>query len=209
MSQTRKGGSSSARYGRIREEKRDLYISNCVEWFRKIFIKDGLLTVTQLIFAGNSNFKHELASKLGLQDKIIAYYDIQYTGIVGFNHVLNMATNLLQNTSYLHEQKVLQQFFDCISVSGNYAYGIEALKLIDIGAVDTLIVYDKITVTRCIENEVCFGNNADHQSVLDWLLENDLNIKIELISDANPLASQLIEGFGGIGALLRYKVEEY
>lgn len=195
------GGQSAQRFGRIREEKRDLYISNCVEWFRQIFMKEGLLMVTQLIFAGNSNLKHELASKLGLQEKIIAYYDIQYSGTIGFNHVLTLSANRLQNVSFLKEQKILTAFFDCIALSGNYAYGIEALRLIEIGAVDTLIVWDNIKTTKGM-----IDHDDNSQPVLDWLLENDLNIKIELVSDTNPLATQFIEGFGGIGALLRYKV---
>lgn len=44
---------------------------------------------------------------------------------------------------------------------------------------------------------------------LEWLADNYKNFgaKLELITDTSELGCQFVNGFGGIGAILRYKVQ--
>ena len=57
-------------------------------------------------------------------------------------------------------------------------------------------------------------NTADWEveeegALLDWLLDNYHNFgaKIELVSDNSPLGDQFTKGLGGLGGLLRYKLD--
>ena len=49
----------------------------------------------------------------------------------------------------------------------------------------------------------------DYDPLLDWFSENYTEFKAEIffVSDKSPEGNQFVKGFGGVGALLRYKIE--
>lgn len=49
----------------------------------------------------------------------------------------------------------------------------------------------------------------DYDPVIDWLSENYQNFKTDLffVTDKSPEGTQFVTGFGGIGGLLRYKID--
>lgn len=49
---------------------------------------------------------------------------------------------------------------------------------------------------------------AEQQPLLEWLAEKykDFGATLEFVSDRSSEGNQFVKGFGGIGALLRYKV---
>lgn len=48
----------------------------------------------------------------------------------------------------------------------------------------------------------------EEQPLLEWLAENykDFGATLEFVTDRSSEGAQFVKGFGGIGALLRYKV---
>ena len=48
----------------------------------------------------------------------------------------------------------------------------------------------------------------ENQSFLEWLAEKykDFGATLEFVSDRSSEGNQFVKGFGGIGAMLRYKV---
>ena len=50
---------------------------------------------------------------------------------------------------------------------------------------------------------------VDKLSLLEWLAEHykDFGATLEFITNRSPEGSQFVKGFGGIGGLLRYKVD--
>lgn len=50
---------------------------------------------------------------------------------------------------------------------------------------------------------------VDPQPLLEWLIEKyrDFGANVELITDSSQEGAQFVRGFGGIGGILRYKVE--
>ena len=48
----------------------------------------------------------------------------------------------------------------------------------------------------------------DNMSFLEWLAEKykDFGANLEFVSDRSSEGNQFVKGFGGIGAILRYKV---
>jgi len=120
--------------------------------------------------------------------------------------------------------------------TGKYCFGVEdTLKALDLGAVETLIVWENLETARLIvktaagEEETIHltkeqqedRNNlldketraemevVDKMPLLEWFAEryNDFGAKLEFITNKSSEGSQFVKGFGGIGGLLRYKVD--
>ncbi|KIO19195.1 hypothetical protein M407DRAFT_150031 [Tulasnella calospora MUT 4182] len=121
--------------------------------------------------------------------------------------------------------------------SGKYCFGIDdTLKGLEMGAVETLIVWENLPHMRYVlrnaagEEIVIYGNKenekdkekfmdkstgqemeqaAEPQSLLEWFAERyrDFGAKLEFVTNRSQEGSQFVKGFGGIGGILRYKVD--
>jgi peptide chain release factor subunit 1 len=121
--------------------------------------------------------------------------------------------------------------------TGKYCFGLtDTMRALDMGAVETLMMYEDLPINR-IEirepssdtKEVYFftpeqektadvykdketgGENEviDKLPLSEWLVNNYMNFgaKLEFVTDKSAEGSQFIRGFGGIGGMLRYRVE--
>jgi len=163
--------------------------------------------------------------------------DVSYGGESGFNQAIELSGDTLQNVKFVQEKKLIQNYFDQISQdTGRFCYGIEeTLKALDLGAVEILIVFENLEVTRWTMKDsegkqqiVITTKDQETRSrepfldkttgaemepvdsipFLEWLAENyrDFGATLEFVSDRSSEGNQFVKGFGGIGALLRYKV---
>lgn len=112
----------------------------------------------------------------------------------------------------------------------------DTLKALEMGAVDRLIIWENLDLMRCVlrdseENteyvvHVGKGQERDHSalfkntkpqhdlelahsmSLLEWFTESykDYGATLEFVTDRSQEGAQFVKGFGGIGGLLRYKV---
>lgn len=204
------------------------------------FITDNKVNVAGLILAGSADFKNDLNQSDmfdgRLQTKVIKVVDVSYGGENGFNQAIELASETLSNVKFIQEKKLINQYFDEISTdSGKVCYGVEdTLKALELGAVQTLIVYENLEVTRWAlksseGTEVILHTTKlqesdrslfmdkdtgqemeviDSMSFLEWLAEKyrDFGATLEFVSDRSSEGNQFVKGFGGIGAILRYKV---
>ncbi|CAG8025119.1 unnamed protein product [Penicillium salamii] len=129
-----------------------------------------------------------------------------------------------------------QYFQEISQDSGRVCYGIEdTLKALELGAAEILIVHENLEVTRWVmknsagveviahttkaqeaNNRELFQDKetgldmevVDSGSFLEWLAEayKDFGANLEFVSDRSGEGNQFVKGFGGIGAILRYKV---
>ena len=171
-----------------------------------------------------------------LQSKVIKVVDVSYGGENGFNQAIDLAAETLSNVKFIQEKRLINKYFDEINLdSGKVCYGIDdTLKALEASACETLIVYENLEITRWVlksstGSEVILhtqkGQEAnremfmdketgqemdliDQGSFLEWLAENYKNYgaSLEFVSDRSSEGNQFVKGFGGIGALLRYKV---
>lgn len=121
--------------------------------------------------------------------------------------------------------------------TGKYCFGItDTLKALDMGAVETLVVWEALdTVRNTLRNAagdevIVFSNPADAkdkekftdkstglemeqaaepQALLEWFAEKykEFGATLEFVTNKSQEGSQFVKGFGGIGGLLRYKVD--
>ena len=107
-----------------------------------------------LILAGSAEFKTELnESDLfdpRLRAVVIKTVDVSYGGENGFNQAIELSQESLLNVKFVQEKKLIQQYFDLISLDTNrYCFGIaDTFKALEQGAVEILIVWENLEVVR-------------------------------------------------------------
>ena len=151
-----RGGQSALRFSRLRDEKRHNYVRKVAEHAVQHFITNDKVNVAGLVLAGSADFKSELNQSdifdPRLAAKVIKVVDVSYGGENGFNQAIELAAESLANVKFVQEKKLIQKYFDEISLdSGKYCFGIEdTLKALEMGAVETLIVWENLDITRYV-----------------------------------------------------------
>ncbi|KAG2180590.1 hypothetical protein INT44_003594 [Umbelopsis vinacea] len=236
-----RGGQSAVRFARLREEKRHNYVRKVAELSVGFFISNDKVNVAGLVLAGSADFKTELGQSdmldQRLQAKIIKTVDVSYGGENGFNQAIELSAESLSNVKFIQEKKLIQQYFDEISQdTGKFCFGIEdTLKALELGAVETLIVWESLDLIRYVLRDsegtehVIHPNKeqekdrsifldptapntemeiVDTKPLLEWFTERykDFGATLEFVTNRSQEGAQFVKGFGGIGGLLRYKV---
>ncbi|KAJ3313443.1 translation termination factor eRF1 [Boothiomyces sp. JEL0838] len=121
--------------------------------------------------------------------------------------------------------------------TGKYCFGVEdTFKALELGAVEYLILYENLETNRYVlknpqtgeetvkildkKGEAEASNFVDPETgvaletveqttLLEWLAENykQYGCTLEFVTNKSQEGSQFVKGFGGIGGLLRYKVD--
>ena len=170
-----------------------------------------------------------------LASRVVKIVDISYGGENGFNQAIELSAESLANVKFIQEKKLITDYFDEISQdTGKFCYGIDdTLKALDLGAVETLIIFENLETIRYVfkdseDNQVlrfaepeqedksynldkATGTEmevVEEQPLVEWLAENYKNYgaTLEFVTDRSSEGAQFVTGFGGIGAMLRYKV---
>ncbi|XP_028391618.1 eukaryotic peptide chain release factor subunit 1 [Dendronephthya gigantea] len=121
--------------------------------------------------------------------------------------------------------------------TGKFCFGVDdTLKALEMGAVDILIVWENLEIQRfvlknhALDEEKVLHLRPDQErdqtnfidqstgvelelvekmSLLEWLANNYKNFgaTLEIITDRSQEGAQFCKGFGGIGGILRYRVD--
>lgn len=121
--------------------------------------------------------------------------------------------------------------------TGKFCFGVEdTMKALEMGAVETLIIWENLDTQRITlknhsseEDKILLLNPEqekdrtnfldketnvelevlDKMSLIEWLANNykSFGASLEIVTDRSQEGSQFCRGFGGIGGLLRYKVD--
>jgi len=172
-----------------------------------------------------------------LQVKILKVVDISYGGENGFNQAIELAADCLQNVKFIQEKKLISKYFDEIAKdTGQYCFGVEdTLKALESGAVEILIVWENLDIIRYVlkgssgekivlhlkpeqsKDKSHFVNKEtgmeleveDQVQLLEWFANNykSFGTNLQIVTDRSQEGSQFCKGFGGIGGLLRYRLD--
>merc|ERR1712142_1171234 len=121
--------------------------------------------------------------------------------------------------------------------TGKYCFGVEdTLRALEMGAVETLICWENLDIQRYVLRNHATGEDKilhltseqekdkthftdketgveleleDNMPFLEWLANNykQFGATLEIITDRSQEGSQFVRGFGGVGGMLRYKVD--
>lgn len=172
-----------------------------------------------------------------LKNVVIKVVDVSYGGENGFNQAIELAADTLANVKFVQEKKLIGSYFDELAKdTGKFCYGInDTLKCLDMGAIETLLVWENLDYQRvCVKNsttgeesilyltnEQCHdssyfkdsdGNALDiteKELFLEWLADNykKYGCTLEFITNKSQEGAQFCKGFGGIGGILRWKID--
>ena len=135
------------------------------------------------------------------------------------------------------EKRLISRYFEEISQdTQKFCFGIDdTLKGLEMGAIDTLIVFESLDCVRYDLKNVSTGeavvkhltaaqeSDSSHfvtsdgveletiekQQLVEWFANNYKNFgaQLEFVTNRSQEGSQFVKGFGGIGGILRYKVD--
>ena len=121
--------------------------------------------------------------------------------------------------------------------TGKYCFMVEdTLKALDLGAVEDLIIWDNLEVNRYVLRNQTTGEEkvvhltkeqegddknfrdadsgaeletVDKETLVEWFANNykQFGCNLEFVTDRSGEGTQFVKGFGGIGGILRWKVD--
>ncbi|GLJ27730.1 hypothetical protein SUGI_0544180 [Cryptomeria japonica] len=239
-----RGGQSALRFARLRMEKRHNYVRKTAELATQFYINAATNqpNVAGLILAGSADFKTELSQSdmfdARLQAKILNIVDVSYGGENGFNQAIGLSAEILGNVKFLQEKHLIVKYFAEISQdTGKYVFGIDdTLKALEMGAVETLIVWESLDINRYTVQNSVTGDTLikylnreeeldvktfrdpnsgaelevkDKMPLLEWFANEykKFGCNLEFVTNKSQEGSQFCRGFGGIGGILRYQLD--
>ncbi len=232
-----RGGQSAQRFERLIENAAHQYFKKVGDKSNHLLLEENLEGIliggpgaTKDYFAEGEFLHHEL------KKKVIEHFNTGYTDEYGLRELVKMAEDTLSGLEVVKEKKLVNQLLEEIRKpnGGLATYGEEHVRrALMIGAVDTLLISDGIN--RVTAHAVCgdcghdmeftskspvkspecpqCGNNMDIESkrdIIDDLYEmaEGMGSDVELISDESEEGELLLRAFGGLGAILRFRIDE-
>lgn len=152
----RKGGQSSIRFERLRLIAINEFYKKVGERSSEIFIneKDFFNRFKGLLIGGPSPTKEEFEEGNFLhhevQKRIIGLFDVAYTNESGLPELVEAAEDALKGQEVIEEKHLMDRFFkELVKDNGLAAYGEQSIRAnLEIGAVDTLLLSDKLRKSR-------------------------------------------------------------
>ncbi|CAF3053270.1 unnamed protein product [Rotaria sp. Silwood2] len=210
-----RGGQSALRFARLRMEKRHNYVRKVAETAVQCFITDDKVNVTGIILAGLADFKTELHQSdmfdPRLQVKVLKRVDVSYGGENGFNQAIELAAETLGDVKFIQEKKLISRYFDEVSKdSGQYCFGIEeTLKALEMGAVETLIVWENFDVMRYVlrnpqtQETKVLHLRSDQEKEKSHFQDKDSGVELEHVEEM-PLLEWFANNYKNFGKKKRF-----
>jgi len=167
---------------------------------------------------------------------VVDVVDTSYGFENGFSQAIELSAERLKDVKFIKEKKLISGFFDQIAQdSGKYCFGFrDSLYSCEAGAVETLIVWENLEIERFVLNtpegpKILYFTpeqaqksenfkdpktgqdyeTIDRMALVEWLAENykSFGCSLQFVTDCSQEGMQFVKGFGGIGGLLRYKLD--
>jgi len=235
-SKHRMGGQSAQRFERLIEIAANEFFKKVADTANEAFLKlpelVGILVggpgATKNFFVDQEYLHHEL------QKKVIDTFDAGYTDEYGLKELVERAKEKLTDLDLMREKRLINRLLDEIRKSdgGLATYGEDHVRdAINNGAVDTVLLSDGLRKKRYLTECPSCGwkQSATAEAVPDaprcptcgsqtvvgegvdlvddfYDVAEKMGSKVELISADSEEGEMLLKAFGGIAALLRYKL---
>ncbi len=172
-----------------------------------------------------------------LRGIVTAVVDISYGGENGFNQAIELAAEQMADVKFVREKRLLANYFNEIARdTGKYCYGVQdVMSGLEMGAIENLIVWENLPHNRFeLRNPDTQETNvlildakqeADQKNfttdsgkpleilsqepLIEWLSNNykSFGASLHFVTNKSQEGSQFVTGFGGIGGILRYKID--
>jgi peptide chain release factor subunit 1 len=198
-----KGGQSSERFARQREEARHHYLKQVAEKALKYFIdsQTTLLNVAGIVIAGSANIKDEIVNSQYFDERLSCAIKrvvvVAYGGVQGFYQAIKEVQDYLKNLKFIREQKIVSEFMNEVCMNSNkVVYGIEhTMRALEMGIIARLILVETLPLMR-----VTF-----HDTVTDSVVIRILEPKQIEREQVNSTHLEILDST----LLLEYLVEQF
>lgn len=150
-----KGGQSSARFERLRNDSINEFFKKVGDRITEVFLN---LELKGIIIAGPGCTKEDFVGQdkyihHELKKKIIGIVNCGYTGDYGLKEAVNESVNIIKDSKYSIEKQLLDDFWTHLKKeTGMVEYGaLNVLEKLKIGAVDTLLLTENMNI-----RDVCY-----------------------------------------------------
>jgi len=190
----RAGGQSHSRFERIIKNESHEFKVRVAEHATTAFLPN-LKDLRGIIIGGPAGTKDDFVQgdflHHELRKKIIAVKDITYTDESGIRELIDRSKDVLSEVQMVRQKVLMQRFMKELVNDANYAYGDDVERALGMGAVETLLLSEKLDEKR-----------------IDKLYEKakSTGTNVEIISDDFEEGTQLWLTFAGKAAILRYKI---
>ncbi|MCL5405064.1 MAG: peptide chain release factor aRF-1 [Candidatus Marsarchaeota archaeon] len=228
-----KGGQSAARYDRARKESIDDYYKDVAAAVNDLFAKNEF-KLKGLVVGGPGPAKEDFvkSKNLNYQIKVLGIFNTGYTDEhAGFRELLEHAKDLLSEQQSVQEQKVMGKFLSEVSRNGLATSGYANVKkALSANSVSLLIISEDLELyevkykcntcgteftaleqgnQRKTKHEEDGGNLSivSETDAVEELIDlaDSQGVQITFISSNSQYGNELLLGFGGIAALLKYR----
>lgn len=170
-----------------------------------------------------------------IKKKVVTTVDTSYTGEFGIREVIDKSMDVLNEIDVMREKKLVQRFLqELVSDDGLASYGEKEVRHnLQIGAVEILLLSEDMNSQRLTyecsvcghtseytsknsesdAEEVCNNCNekmkiTETKDVINDFVEmsEEVGSEVEIVSTETEEGMQLLRAFGGIGAILRYRM---
>ncbi|CAL5990726.1 Eukaryotic_peptide chain release factor subunit 1 [Hexamita inflata] len=156
-----RGGQSSVRFARLREEARHNYVHITAEHCCRLFIDPitNLPNVSGLIFAGSADFKDVLSQSDWLDARlkkiIIKHVDISYGMEQGVQQAIELSADVLKDVKLMKEVNIIKEFLDNIARdTRKFAFGlVDSARCLEMGSMQTVIVWEDFPYNRVCKKQ--------------------------------------------------------
>lgn len=147
----RKGGQSSVRFARLREEAITRFLKRVADDMKQFFIEDAKFELKGVLIGGPGQIKDQIVEHFDnrLKSKVIGIKDIGYGGDKsGINELLTISPDILEGVVLIEEKRLVREFLDAL-LEGKANYGEKEVRQnLLVGAVDTLLITRGIDLIR-------------------------------------------------------------
>ncbi|MGD0728670.1 MAG: peptide chain release factor aRF-1 [Candidatus Micrarchaeaceae archaeon] len=228
----RKGGQSAGRYERAIEESIEDYYKSVADVINGLYAKYNY-KLSGLLVGGPGPVKENFikAKHLNYQIKVIGTFDTGYVDEhSGVNELLEKAKDVLSQQEAVKERAVMEKFLNEVSRNGLATYGYKNVRnAMDNENVSKLLVSEDVELTeveykcgKCgqtvkyIEQGNTRHSKHDDDGALEMIKQKDVveslieeadnkGIDTIFVSTNSQHGNELLLGFQGIAAMLRYK----
>ncbi|MBI4210618.1 MAG: hypothetical protein HY544_03885 [Candidatus Diapherotrites archaeon] len=225
---------SAQRFERLREEAEQEFYKRISGKSNAAFLPYGE-KLQGLIVGGPGMTKQFFLEKdmldHRLKGKVLATLDTSYTDESGIRELMQKSETVLKDTDLMKERAAMNDFFTRLAKDGLATYGEkEVFKALEMGQAEKVLVSEGIDwvvykvqnvsngeVKTIVDKDNTFsetGFRGEHVEVIeeeeyiDYMMEkaSQTSAKVEVVSIETPEGEQFYKGFGGLGAILRYRL---
>lgn len=219
-------GNQRCVFDRLRDEARNNYITKVVEAVHGRFLSPSGLNVAGLIVGGFADLKRQFIEcdkldyriRSSSKSAILASIDLASGGELGLHEAIRKSASVIKESEIEKEREALSLYFKEIAHGDCYSTGIDAtFDALENGMVSKLYLWTESTLrTGMSEGRRIFTSDESRtlsmsEKALDYFLDDSSRLngaELHVITGTTGEGSQFVKGFGGIGALLRWKPSE-